>query len=433
MHPSRWSRIWYLVTAATMVTTRSKQRMMVQTATAALSVTPTTRKQGTKAKAKPKPKPKPTTRSAVMTTNMTMTTTTATTLGIKESNKALPKKRRKITTTTKHDSSMELRIDNDKSDSTLNSLLLTLPEDIVLGTLIGRPSKRNRSPYVADVVLESEQREVIVHVPNLDMGGKCIPGVHLLLKPARDKKGTLVGPNVVNSKFGTPKCEYIAQLLRVDESALGYESTWVGAHPQLGEQIAEQLIHRNLLGPDFPTVLHYQREVRNIAGTNMRADFVIHHTDPERPHRILEVKTVVDTDYALSRVPTNGVKCVYTNDSIPYKRTAIFPWGQSNQQGPDGERVVSARAIKHVQELTKIARGKHHNGERYDATILFVVIRHDAEAFRPNHQACPSFAKYLKEAKEAGVQILAKQVRWGEGDDIGKCFEGRLLDIVWPE
>ena len=259
--------------------------------------------------------------------------------------------------------------------------------------------------------------------------GKCVPGVTLLLKPARDPKGNLVGKDAVNPKYGTPKCEYIAQLLKVDESDLGYAPTYVGAHPNLGEKIAEQLVGRNLLSP-LPKVKEFQREVRNIAGTNMRADFVIHHQDPQLKPRILEVKTVVDTDYAQGRVPS-GVKCIFYGKE-PYSRTGIFPWGNSNQKGPDGEKVVSARAIKHVQELTSIAKGKKHDGAAYDATVLFVVIRGDAKAFRPNKEACPSFCKYLKEAEEAGVQILAKQVIWGEGKDLGKCFEGDLLDIDWP-
>lgn len=303
--------------------------------------------------------------------------------------------------------------------------LFSLSDDIVAGVLKNRPSKRNRSPYVADVFLEKEQREAIVHVPNLDMGGKCVPGATLLMKPARDKKGNLVGKDAVSPKFGTPKCEFIAQLLRVDESDLGYEPTWVGAHPSLGEKIAEQLVQHNILGPNFPKVKSFQREVRNIGGADMRADFVIQHDDERLPPRILEVKTVVDTDYSISAVPDRE-KCVFTSDIVPYERTAIFPWGGCNQKGPDGEKVVSARAIKHVQELTRLSTTKD-----FDATVLFVVIRSDAKAFRPNHEACPSFAKYLKKAQTAGVQILAKQVRWGEGKDLGKCFEGPLLDIVW--
>ena len=216
----------------------------------------------------------------------------------------------------------------------------------------------------------------------------------------------------------------------VDESELGYEPSWVGAHPSLGERIAEELVGRNLLGKQFPLVESFKREVRNVGGSNMRADFLIQHQDPKLPPRILEVKTVVDTDYSIKAKPDRE-KCVFTSDKEPYVRTAIFPWGQSNQKGPDGEKVVSARAIKHVQELTKLVKSKKLN---FDATVLFVVIRDDAKAFRPNFEARPSFTKYLKEAEKAGLQILAKQVCWGdkEGNNIGGCYEGDLLEIEWP-
>jgi hypothetical protein len=195
-----------------------------------------------------------------------------------------------------------------------------------------------------------------------------------------------------------------------------------------------------------------------------RVDFVIQHVDPLLPLRLLEVKTVVDVDYSASAVPAvmdstaNGsnkkspkkkAACIFTSDKIPYTRTALFPWGKSNQKGPNGEAVVSARAIKHVREFTRIVRqGKqpisssskkkddndNQLQQRYDATILFVVIRPDAKSFRPNHEACPSFAKYLHEAHDAGVQILAKQVRWGSDDDeLGKCYEGDLLPVDLSE
>jgi DNA-binding sugar fermentation-stimulating protein len=309
-------------------------------------------------------------------------------------------------------------------------LLMSLPDDVVMGEIRCRPSKRNRSPYVGDVWLPSEGREAICHLPNLDMGGKCVAGVKILMKPARDKKGNLVGKDAVNPKFGTPKCEFIAQLLWVDESELGYEPAWVGAHPTLGEKLTEELVRRNLLGPAFPKTASFQREVRNVGGTDMRADFLIQHEDPKLKPRILEVKTVVDTDYAVDAIPIDRTKCVFTSDVVPYKRTGIFPWGEGKQKGPDGEPVVSARAIKHVRELTRIVQD---DTKRFDATVLFIVIRHDAKAFRPNIDACPSFARYLKEARDAGVQILAKQVVWGEeGENIGKCYEGDLLDIDWP-
>lgn len=181
--------------------------------------------------------------------------------------KSAPKKRALLQTNAGQDIS-GIPSDSNARPSTYCSkdCLFALPDDLVRGILRNRPSKRNRSPYVADVYLETDDREAICHVPNLDMGGKCVPGVTLLMKPARDKKGNIIGKDALSPKYGTPKCEFIAQLLHVDESTMGYEPTWVGAHPTLGETIAEQLVARNLLGPDFPRVKSFQREVRNIRG-----------------------------------------------------------------------------------------------------------------------------------------------------------------------
>jgi DNA-binding sugar fermentation-stimulating protein len=79
-----------------------------------------------------------------------------------------------------------------------------------------------------------------------------------------------------------------------------------------------------------------------------------------------------------------------------------------------------------MRELTRIANGElvHVDPEnaagtapeRYKATILFVVIRGDAESFRPNVQACPSFGRYLRLAEQAGVEILVKRVSWAIGE-----------------
>lgn len=321
----------------------------------------------------------------------------------------------------------EKQVAASKNDSVL--FALDDPE-AVIGTLVQRPSKRNRSPYVADVCIPSQNnREAIVHVPNLDMGGKCVPGVTILCKPARDRKGNLVGPDAVSPKYGTPKCEYIAQLLHVDETPLSkqYIPTWVGAHPSLGERIAHELIQQ---GRFFDNVMEIKREVSKVEGMDMRADFVLTLEDGTK--RVVEVKTVVDTDYSTHHGLPNRAKCVFSSDKLPYKRTAIFPWGNSNQKGPDGEKVVSARAIKHVRELTKLA-----NMEGYRSTVLFIVIRDDAETFRPNYEACPSFCKYLKQAEEAGVELLAKRVTWNvtaNGETpTAQCIEDKDLDIEWPD
>ena len=126
-------------------------------------------------------------------------------------------------------------------------LLLDLGRDLVSATMICRPSKRNRSPYVADVELE-DGRVAIAHVPNLDMGGKCVKSTRMLLTAARDRKGNLIGANTLG-KYGTPKCEFHAKLIKVKESEnsnLNKDGIFVGAHPSLGEKLAKSLLEKNL-------------------------------------------------------------------------------------------------------------------------------------------------------------------------------------------
>jgi DNA-binding sugar fermentation-stimulating protein len=215
----------------------------------------------------------------------------------------------------------------------------------------------------------------------------------------------------------------------------------VGAYPSLGERIAEVWLRHGLI-EGVPPISAIQRQITKPAGADMRADFMVQHADGSR--RIVEIKTVVDTDYAQTHPPTaEKIKCVFTSDRTPYRRAGIFPWGSSNQKGPDGEKVVSSRAIHHVQELTKLAQGRLREtvldeeqaddwDGRYLATLLFVVIRDDAVSFRPNREACPSFARYLGQARKQGVQVLAKRAAWGSHEDeIGNCYDDVMLPINW--
>ena len=289
-------------------------------------------------------------------------------------------------------------------------------DNLVRGTFVQRPSARNKSPYVGDVRL-ADGRVAICHMPSLDMGGKLRPGVEVLMKTSVDKSGAPIGADALG-KYGTPKCEFIAQLLRcVEPENADVGGVWVGAHPSIGEKVADALLRGGELtdalggGP----IKAVAREVRNVAGTDMRCDFLLTHASGAAT--VVEVKTVVDTDYDPVTAPQRD-GCVFVGSS-PYARAAIFPWGKSNQAGPDGEKVVSARAIKHVRELTALAAGTRtgDGGERYAAAVLFVVVRSDATKFRPNAEACPSFARYLGEARRAGVRVLAHRVKWSDDGD----------------
>ena len=173
-----------------------------------------------------------------------------------------------------------------------NPLLFSLtdyPEHpLVKGVVLQRPSARNRSPYVGDVRL-SDGRVAIAHMPCLDMGGKCAAGAEVLLRPAVDKKTRVaVGPDAVG-KYGTPKCEYILVLLRCLESEnahLSSHGVFVGAHPSLGERVADALLRRGSLDEDLGSpVSKIEREVSGVAGTDMRTDFLLSHPDGSKKDR----------------------------------------------------------------------------------------------------------------------------------------------------
>ena len=121
------------------------------------------------------------------------------------------------------------------------------------------------------------------------------------------------------------------------------------------------------------------REVTKPLGLDMRVDFVLTprgaeadgaeadgaDTAGEGAMTLVEVKHVIDTDYdpegerakaaaaAAAASPTKGKAkggrapplFLGPAGARPYARAAIFPWGRSAQTGPDGEPVVSSRAI----------------------------------------------------------------------------------------
>ena len=66
---------------------------------------------------------------------------------------------------------------------------------------------------------------------------------------------------------------------------------------------------------------------------------------------------------------------------------------------------VTARGARHMRELAELRRSG------YEAGVLFVIQRSDAESFGPHDEADPEFATALREAAAAGVRIWAHTCR----------------------
>ncbi len=88
---------------------------------------------------------------------------------------------------------------------------------------------------------------------------------------------------------------------------------------------------------------------------------------------------------------------------------------------------VSERASRHLRELISVV------GDGYRAVALFVVQRQDARCVAPNVATDPQFAQTLRQAADAGVELLARLCRvQPTGIEIGSPIPVRLTKPPEP-
>lgn len=166
---------------------------------------------------------------------------------------------------------------------------------MIRGTILKRPSKQCKSPYVADVLLDTGE-EVVAHAPSLGCCGLCEKGSVVHIVPL--EKGKI--------------CTYSIWLSEQNK-------IYVGIYPKNAERIVQT--HMNHIVPNFKKV---QREKKIL---NSRFDFV--GIDEHDKPFILEVKSV----------PLCEDKIAYFPDGYRKKKTDV----------------ISPRALKHIQELQKMS------------------------------------------------------------------------------
>ena len=169
---------------------------------------------------------------------------------------------------------------------------------MIQGTIIKRPSKHCKSPYVADVLLENGE-EVMAHSPSLGCCGLC-------------EKGSVVFMLPLKSKI----CKYSIWLGQKN-------NILVGIYPKSAEVITQNYIQHIL-----PNLKKIQRETKIL---NSRFDFT-GNDENNRPF-IMEIKSV----------------------PLCENNIAYFPDGYRKNK----KEVVSPRALKHIQELQKIKQENH--------------------------------------------------------------------------
>jgi DNA-binding sugar fermentation-stimulating protein len=289
------------------------------------------------------------------------------------------------------------------------SLLISL-NNLIEATVIKRPSKIIKSPYVSDLKLENDEKEHLGHSPSLGCCGLADNGRKVLVQHIDTSKNK----SKTKKDDSKLKCEYRIYCAIHQESINGdinedmnedmnegINEEIIGIYPKLAEELFENALNKNLISK-LMNIKEYKRETKIFIEGHVDSRFDFSGIDENCTKFILEVKNVPLADY--EDLPAKERKKMdYSNREFNSK-VAYFPDGyRKNSKEP-----ISARAIKHLENLTYL---KNLHKENMRCLICFVIQRNDVERFQPSI-IDPNYVNALKNAHENGVEIIALKIRW---------------------
>ena len=227
-------------------------------------------------------------------------------------------------------------------------LILELPP-VEKATVLFRPSKKVKSPYLADINLL--EKEYMAHTPALSMSGMIDTNSEILVS-------TMCKPK---------KATHCIQLVK-------HVNEWVGALPLKANGIAKEAIQNGWLGINAQNIkCEYKID-------DSRIDFFV--TDTNGTEHLIEIKSVILKD----------------------NKTAYFPDGYKKKKGEP----VSERALKHAHLLQKYALSKK-GGKSH---LIYIIQRYDVDYFRIFAERDPIYARAVWNAIRDGVNVQAYKVKW---------------------
>lgn len=266
------------------------------------------------------------------------------------------------------------------------ALLYTLPKQLIKGKVLARPSKQIKSPYLADVLLFENGKEVLCHSAALGCSGHIAENsiVWVLEKEETKSKST-------------------HQIYLIEQ-----DDILIGCDPLVANKIAYRLLKNNLVLPNTKDI------ISEYTIDNSRFDFIAKCDDRLT---IIEVKSVPIADY-FDGTYKEMKAYLKEFETLPQK-IAIFPYCSKSDKRKLSEEPMSERALKHVTELTKLV-----NSTR--CVLLFIVQRTDISKFCIS-KLDPKYKDACKKALDAGVIIKAISVKW----DTQSCYYEKDLEIIW--
>lgn len=281
----------------------------------------------------------------------------------------------------------------------MENIILFDSSPIIKGTILHRPSKNIKSPYVADVILE-DGTEILAHCPSLGCCGLSNSGSSVYLTK--------------NTGIST-KTSHRVDLAIYQElnHNISYKEI-IGLNPKISEKIGFNAIKNNCI-----------QELQNVKlleteKTFGNSRFDIYGIDNENKEFILEIKTVPLADYVDCDKKDRKNYVDLIEQKMFNEKIAYFPDGyRKNKNDP-----ISPRALKHIQELeTIVLEGK------YRCFLLFIVQRTDVSCFKTS-VIDTIYKEAVLKASNNGVKILVLQVDWNKEDGKAYFYSNNLPIIL---
>jgi DNA-binding sugar fermentation-stimulating protein len=278
----------------------------------------------------------------------------------------------------------------------MTNLLMKI-DGLLEGTIVKRPSKMIKSPYVADIIPfpDSEHpcnQEILGHTASLGCCGLADVGATILMTKITKQ------PTKKDESNEKIKCAYRVYLSCFIDKERNQE-TIVGIHPKLAEDLTEKALIQNCLSK-LQNIKSYKRETVLYVKEKVDSRFDFSGIDENGIPFIMEVKNVPLADYeditAVQRKKRNY------DDRAFDSKVAYFPDGYRKK----ATEPVSPRALKHIRELTLIKKES-----KTRCIMCYVIQRTDADKFTIS-VIDSEYREAVKTAIENGVEIITMVIKW---------------------
>lgn len=244
--------------------------------------------------------------------------------------------------------------------------------ELYKGKIINRPSKKIRSPYLADVLFNDDN--ILCHSPALGCCGLVSTDTTVLMtKKSSDK---------IKSKYSI---DFVL-----------YNNIKIGINPNYGNKFGKICLENNYFD-ELPKFDYLKSEYKY---KNSRFDF---YGEKDEKKYYIEIKCVPLADYV--DVDRKDRYKYIDNQYEENSKIAIFPDGYRKKKTD----TVSERALKHVKHLIDLKK------EGNECALIFFIQRTDCKYFQGSNLDL-QYKKILNEAYDSGVKIMPYEIIWDENN-----------------